>query len=154
METNQCPEQGQETVNNPVVDEQKNENEGVKQTEKSDELKKKALTFVGKLKNLIMQDDKIAPYKIFAVIGILVGVIAMINGYDWYDTSAYHLKNNITFGADFYTEIYSTTESIRGDLTSTYTAIKKGMGALMMIFGAVDVCAFGCVLTKNMNKSK
>lgn len=146
METNQC-----EKV---FVEEQQQENEGVNQTEKSDEFKKKALIFAGKLKKIIMHDNKIAPYKIFALIGILVGVIAMINGYDWYDTSAYHLKNNITFGADFYTEIYSTTESIRGDLMSTYTAIKSGMGALMMVFGAVDVCAFGCVLTKDMNEVK
>lgn len=134
--------------------EQTQENEGVNQTEKSDELKNKALSFTGKLKNLIMQDNKISPHKIFAIIGIIVGVVAMIVGYDLYDTAAYHLSNNITFGADFYTEIYSTTEAIRGDLTSTYTALKQGIGALMMMFGAIDICAFGCVLTKNMNQAK
>ena len=81
-----------------------------------------------------------------AIAGILVGVAMIIFGFSmWYDTEATY-RNTITFGGDFYTEIYELVELVRRGTVAISNTVQECIGILTMLLGGVDICAFGCVL--------
>lgn len=89
--------------------------------------------------------------KFFAVLGIAVGIFAIVMGANIFGDSRAYIRKDMEFGGDYYTEIYGVTESIRGNTNSMYNAIQEGFGMLIIVFGLTDVCAFGYVL---FSKSK
>ena len=48
-----------------------------------------------------------------------------------------------TFGADFYTEMYSVTRNIGSAINKAYVAIMGAFGWLFIIGGIIDICVFG-----------
>ncbi len=85
------------------------------------------------------------------VIGILTGILAIIVGI-WFLKQRFFEPaslESMTFGADFYTEIYKASRRIHGMLTNINDFIeyvKKGFGWSFIFFGLVDICVFASKL--------
>lgn len=89
--------------------------------------------------------------RIISVLGLLAGFGIIYIGFDivdsyfWTDTVGSH----ISFGADFYTEIYDVTRQVGNAVVENTQALERlydGIGWLIISIGAVDVFAFAYLL--------
>lgn len=100
-----------------------------------------------------MGNIKINKDNIWDIVGAAVGVITVIVGIVFLfqgDTMGSSSMRDITFGADFYTEIYGVTNGIYNRmffLLEAVERISKGFGWLFVFFGALDIVVFGKRLT-------
>ena len=88
---------------------------------------------------------------IWYLCGMLAGVAAIIIGIWFLDRQFYGSSelDKISFGADFYTEIYNASRRIYGMLSHINDFIeyvKKGFGFAFILGGVVDICVFGSKL--------
>lgn len=88
---------------------------------------------------------------ILYLIAMLAGVAAIIIGVWFLDRQFYGPSGleEMTFGADFYTEIYNANRRIYGMLSHINDFIeyvKKGFGFTFILCGIVDICFFGSKL--------
>lgn len=101
--------------------------------------------------------------KRFSTIGIILGIVIIVLGlhlaFGYHD---YSLKGNSTysysFGADFYTEIYSATENAADNILAMDNYLRDVMefllvaaGLIVAAFGGVVTCYFGCKLADAKN---
>lgn len=96
-----------------------------------------------------MKNFKINKNNIFDLIGVLVGAVAIIVGLVFIFSSGTEMGNSsnrsITFGADFYTEMYSVTNGIYNReyfLIKAVEHLGRGMGFAFLFFGVIDVLVF------------
>lgn len=108
--------------------------------------------------------------KLVSILGILVGVAILIIGFSVRDTSvsssSYYFSGgpsigeNIKFGADFYTEIYSVTKEVgeavntageamvgsvnnaQRNISNAAEDICNAIGWLIVALGLIDICYF------------
>jgi len=88
---------------------------------------------------------------IWYLCGMLVGVAAIIIGIWFLDRQFYDVTelDTISFGGDFYTEIYNASRRIHGVLghiNDFIEYVKKGFGFTFILGGIVDICVFGSKL--------
>ena len=88
---------------------------------------------------------------ILYLIAMLAGLAAIVIGIWFLDRQFYGSSSldEITFGGDFYTEIYNANRRIYGMLSHINDFIeyvKKGFGFTFILGGIVDVCVFGSKL--------
>lgn len=81
----------------------------------------------------------------------LVGVVAIGIGIWFLQRKFYSVTslNEITFGADFYTEIYNASRRIHnvvGHINDLIEYVKKGIGFGFIFGGIIDICVFGSKL--------
>lgn len=74
------------------------------------------------------------------IIIIIAGVLAIIMGIGLLDEIyGYARGRAITFGADFYTEIYRVTEDVYYEVKSLNYNVLEGLGWLLIVFGLTDI---------------
>ncbi len=83
--------------------------------------------------------------------GMLVGLASIIVGIWFLDRQFYGASSlkDITFGADFYTEIYNASRriySMLSHINDFIEYVKKGFGFAFIFLGAIDICLFGSKL--------
>lgn len=88
---------------------------------------------------------------IWYLCGMLAGVAAIIIGIWFLDREfgAVIQLDDLSFGGDFYTEIYNASRRIfalLGHLNDFIEYVKKGFGFTFILGGVVDVCVFGSKL--------
>ncbi len=91
-------------------------------------------------------------------VSIVVGIIFLANNashtfYDETFSSISHLKG-ITFGADFYSEVYKAAAFAGNAVAKTYKLLINCFGVLFILIGAIDFCAFGSKLVKKEGSSE
>ena len=79
-----------------------------------------------------------------AIIGIIVGVLIIIIGFSVQDPAAPSagIGKNISFGADFYTEIYDVTRDVGYAINYASEGICTAIGWLIVVLGLLDICYF------------
>ena len=82
---------------------------------------------------------------IFSLIGITVGIITIIVG-GFIQTSNYSYVKDVTFKADFYTEMYAVTADALRALRSISSNLNRLCGTILIAFGSFEVCLFGSKL--------
>ena len=92
--------------------------------------------------NLIIFKGEENMKKRASVFGIFIGIIAIIAGISMLNTSIGGIGEYITFGADFYTEIYSVTRELGWSVSSATQAICNGIGWLLIVSGGFSICHF------------
>lgn len=80
--------------------------------------------------------------KVVSIIGIIVGVIIVINGFCLQDTSNYSIGESIRFGADFYTEMYSVTKDVGRAINNAINDLICAISWLIISLGAINICFF------------
>ena len=85
---------------------------------------------------------------VFLVIGILAGILAIYKGNVIIDEQSGFFRNNMRFGGDFYTEIYSVAEGSRIELIEIDNTLCYSLGWFLIIFGLTDISGFGFLLMK------
>lgn len=88
---------------------------------------------------------------IWYLLGMLAGVAAICIGAGFLKVQYHDVTglSEITFGADFYTEIYNASRRIYGVLghiNAFIEYVKKGFGYTFILAGVIDICAFGSKL--------
>ena len=90
---------------------------------------------------------------IWYVCGMLVGIAAIILGINSLTgdySSAYTHLMDLSFGGDFYTEMYTIVNDIR-DLLRSLDEIRfffaNEFGVTLILAGIIDICAFGSKIT-------
>lgn len=96
-----------------------------------------------------MKNFKIDKNNIFDLIGVLVGAAAIIVGLVFIFGSGTEMgsssNRSITFGADFYTEMYSVANGIYNReyfLIKAVEHLGRGMGFAFLFFGVIDILVF------------
>lgn len=86
---------------------------------------------------------KVLP-NLFAMIGVVVGVIVLILGISLLaqETGELQAMDNI-YGADFYTDSYEATARAANNVQAMADVLAKGIGYLLIAFGLFDICLFG-----------
>ena len=76
------------------------------------------------------------------IIGMIVGIVIVIAGFCVMNPNKSSIGQHITFGADFYTEIYDVTREVGGAVNTATQSICKAIGWLIVALGAIDFCYF------------
>ena len=82
---------------------------------------------------------------IWYIIAMLVGVVAIVIGIWFLQRELYSLHSlaDITFGGDFYTEIYKASCRVYDVASNINDLVKKGIGFSFIFGGIIDICVFG-----------
>ncbi len=85
---------------------------------------------------------------IWYLLGMLVGAAAIVVGILFLEQQYYSSSSldSITFGADFYTEIYNASRRIYsrlGLINDVIEYVRSAFGWMFIFFGLVDICVFG-----------
>lgn len=97
--------------------------------------------------------------KIISIIGIIVGVAIIIIGFSvmnpetWLLGKRDSLGSLISFGADFYTEMYHITYEAAYQVQRAYVNICNAIGWLIVSLGMIDSCFFTYKLIKSITPS-
>lgn len=88
---------------------------------------------------------------IWYLCGMLAGVAAIVIGICFLNRRFYDVTEleKISFGGDFYTEIYNASRRIHallGHINDFIEYVKKGFGFTFILGGVVDICVFGSKL--------
>lgn len=82
--------------------------------------------------------------EVFLVVGMLVGVLAIILGVIiLVQENASMVSTSTSFGADYYTESYKAMAYTVRNIYYLYDLVSKGLGFLLIVFGFSDICYFG-----------
>lgn len=96
--------------------------------------------------------------RIACFIGIIVGIVIVIIGFSLMGEEFYPLgeRNSdgslISFGADFYTEIYHITATVANQVQETYVILSTTIAWLIVSLGAFDICYFFSKLGSEVDK--
>ena len=86
-------------------------------------------------------------------IGVIVGIVIIIIGCMIMNPETYTIGEPfLTFGADFYTEIYDVTQSVGTAVQRAYKNICNAIGWLIIAIGAMDLCYFGYKFSNLLDK--
>lgn len=96
---------------------------------------------------------------IWNLLGIIIGVVAIVIGIVFLKRQFYDVSEigKITFGADFYTEMYDVGRRIYnllGHINDFIEYVKSGFGFSFILFGALDIILFGRKITENIADEK
>ena len=80
--------------------------------------------------------------KTASIIGIIIGIVIIIVGLSVRSTNNYGIGENIKFGADFYTEMYTVTKEAGRAINYAVNDLIKAVGWLIVAIGLVDVAYF------------
>lgn len=81
--------------------------------------------------------------RIVCILGIFVSLIIIVTGLVTYASAdEFFVKSGISFGADFYTEIFEEVEQIKASARSIDNAIYEVGGLLLSSIGGISFCAF------------
>lgn len=85
---------------------------------------------------------------IFPLLGMLIGVIAIIMGLVFLSefTDNYGSLSSVTFGGDFYTEIHKVTRAAANRVGDLADMLGTAIAWVFILGGAIDICAFGSKL--------
>ena len=86
--------------------------------------------------------------KSVSIIGMIVGAIIIIIGFLLQNTSLYSIGEFITFGADFYTEMYEVTIEVGEAINKAINDLICAVSWLIISLGAIDICFFAYKFAK------
>lgn len=90
---------------------------------------------------------------ILAVVILLVtGIVSISTGVDFKDNTDGYVRNDITFGADFYTEMHSVTEDVKGRIVAFNGDFIDGFSSIFTVFGIACI-GFSMFVVMNLFKS-
>lgn len=90
---------------------------------------------------------------ILAVVILLVtGIVSISTGVDFKGETASYIRNDITFGADFYTEMHSVTEDVKGRVVAFNNDFVYGFSSMFTVFG-IGCIGFSMFVAMNLCKS-
>lgn len=94
-------------------------------------------------------ENKNSGKKGFSVLGIIVGVAAVIFGIVVFVTNTYlPTPSDTSFGGDFYTYSYRATRYVSENLSSIGKMLKLALGFILITFGLTDIAYFGVKLNE------
>lgn len=80
--------------------------------------------------------------KICYIAGVIVGTMFILLGMYMLSDIPSRYVRDISFGADFYTEIYSAVRTISYTLNDTLEMLLKALSWFFILFGGADICFF------------
>ena len=83
-----------------------------------------------------------------SLIGMVVGIIIIIIGFCLQNTSTYAIGESITFGADFYTEMYAVTKDASHAINLAINDLICAVSWLIIAIGAISICFFAHAFAK------
>ena len=90
---------------------------------------------------------------ILAVVILLVtGIVSLSTGFDFKGESATYIRNDLTFGADFYTEMHSVTEDVKGRIVAFNNDFVYGLSSMFIVFGIASI-GFSLFVAMHLLKS-
>lgn len=81
--------------------------------------------------------------KIFAVCGIVVGIIIICMGTSLFMESSSAILESAAFGADFYTYIYEVARITAESTVEAILVLTRGFAFVLIAIGLTDICFFG-----------
>ena len=93
---------------------------------------------------------------IWRIAGMLPGIAAIIIGISFLGAYGRIYRgdmSNVTFGADFYTEMHKATIAAVNALRKIYQIIGAAAGWFFILSGVIDIVIFGQKLTTSITKS-
>lgn len=94
------------------------------------------------------------------IIGIVVGAVAVLIGFLVMNPATHTLGTRnaygslISFGGDFYTEMYSMTFQVANQVQNAYVNICNAVGWLIVVVGALAICYFTGKLLKSTDSDE
>ncbi|MDD6279215.1 MAG: hypothetical protein PUA81_05445 [Oscillospiraceae bacterium] len=89
---------------------------------------------------------------IYCIIGQAAGICSLISGIYGINFYDYDYLRKITFGADFYTEIYAATKAAAGNIIVLGGVMEKFANAFLICTGIFMIAFFGLSLFKAIAK--
>lgn len=89
---------------------------------------------------------------IYCIIGQAAGIYSLILGIDGISFYGHNYLDKITFGADFYTEIYGATKAATSSIIALGDMMEKFANAFMICAGIFMFAFFGLNLFKAIAK--
>lgn len=89
---------------------------------------------------------------IYCIIGQAAGIYSLISGIDGIGFYGHNSLDQITFGADFYTEIYAATKAATSSIIALGNTVEKFANAFLIFTGIFMFAFFGLNLIKAIAK--
>lgn len=89
---------------------------------------------------------------IYCIIGQAAGIYSLILGIDGISFYGHNYLDKITFGADFYTEIYAATKAAASSIIALGDVMEKFANAFLICIGIFMLAFFGLSLFKAIAK--
>lgn len=89
---------------------------------------------------------------IYCIIGQAAGIYSLILGIDGISFYGHNYLDKITFGADFYTEIYAATKAAASSIIALGDVMEKFANAFLICTGIFMLAFFGLSLFKAIAK--
>lgn len=90
--------------------------------------------------------------KVFSILGMCAGIIVTLLGVNIYNDEVYKYLPDYSFGADFYTEMYSITRDTATTVISMANTLNRALAILVISVGIVSFCYFGIEVGKAFSK--
>lgn len=90
--------------------------------------------------------------KIFSILGMIASAIIAFGGFVLHGQHISSYLPDYSFGADFYTEMYSITRDAASNIISASNAITEAISVLIIALGVIGFFYFGVELGKTNEK--